>query len=391
MKISRKMQTFAYCQYLTCMILLFINNYIGGKILNNNQTKSTLTTFLGFLFTFLLLISLFTEGILISLKTGALKGDSFTDIYNNCNVNEIIKTAAINELASNTTYELSEDALNTIFSTDLINNTSDYLIDSIVSGKDVDLTQIKDDCADAAASTSELIVDEFIDSINASGGKIDISDISNNPVATKFSSDFNVDIDEALATATNDITDTTLDLATIDTKELKKELNQAVTEKVLPVVDSTLDDFISKAQQPLNNSLRQLRTESGFSNALKTVDKTISTIPLFIVLFGMISLFFFAIQFAFYRKLVHKPIKNLSITFLLSGIVLTICGLVVTIIKTPIYDKLVSANPLEKAVADSVLSILETALTPFLITGVIYIVLSIATMICSISLKKKIS
>ncbi len=359
---------------------------------NTYQNRSGLTTFLGFLFSFLLLITLFSEGILISLRTGVLKGDSFTDIYKNCNVSEIIKTAAIKELASNnTTYGISENALNTIFSNNLLDSTGDYLIDSIISGEDVNLSPIKDDCMDAATATSEVIVDEFIQSIAASGGTIDIADISSNPVAAKFSSDFNVDIDEALASAAGDVSDTTLDLSKVDKKQLKADLNQAVTEKVLPVVDSTLDDFIEKTQAPLNNSLRQIRTETGINNTVKLMDDIFSAIPVFIIVFGVVSLFFFAIQFAFYRKFVYKPIKNLSITFLISGVILTLCGLVVSIIKTPIYDKLVSANSLEKAMADSVLSILETALTPFFITGVVYIVLFIISLICSITLKNKMT
>lgn len=346
---------------------------------------------LGLILSFIMIPLLVINGYFISLKSTILKGDSINDLLDNCNFYSTVQEVVIDELYNNAkALGLSRDALNDLFPENTLSDAAENITNAITSNESIDLSYLKDDCMDIAKSTADAVTDTVFESFESSSKTFDVTSLTSNTVLKQFEEDYNVTITDSVVNGLESTYGTTtIDLSAIDSSEIKASISETLTEKVYPAIDNVFDEYITEANNLVNQAIREFNDNYHMNDMFKIVEKTLDSLYIAICIMIIIVLALFAIQLLLYRPYIYKAFKNFSITALISGIIILISGMFILFIKDMILsDLLDSYGSIADVITDFVDSNLSSVNNMIIAVGVVYIILFIICIIISSLIKK---
>lgn len=358
--------------------------------------KNTKHSLLGFICSLFLFIFLLSSAFVISLRIGLFDANGGISIASNSALSASITDAITNNSnAILEQYGFTSDTFNELMNDDYIATVINTAGNSILSDDEIDLSSIKQDTVDFCSNTSSVIVDEFVDNLENTNGKINEATVTDDPIVQAFSKNYGVDINtelkSAIAEKYPDVdldSNSEIDLSKIDKEELRSTLNTAVEQKISPHLDELTEKIIDKAEEVLSNvssSVHDNSTYKLYNNMLTLIS---GNITLLIVFLSMCVFFFFAVQFMLYSGIhKNKPLTHLGIVSLLAAIPTIIIGYSTSIFDT-IIDKLVNKiNSSYSFAGEIIRDILNSCLKPFVYTGFALLIISAIAFIISIIIK----
>lgn len=356
--------------------------------------KDTKYSLPGFISSLLLFIFLLSNAFVISLRIGIFDGNGEISIASNSAISaSIADSITSNSNAILAQYGFTSDTFNELMNDDYISTVMNTAGNAILSDDNIDLSSIKDDTMDFCSNTSSVLVDEFVDNLEASDGKINEATITENPIVQAFSQNYGIDIDAEIKSAItekypNVNLNQEMDLSAIDTNELRTTLNTAVEEKLSPHLEELTDKMIDKAEEVLTEVSGTIRQNPAYQTYNRMMKLVSSNITLLIVFLSMCVIFFFAVQFMFYSgKYRNKPWSHLGIAALTAAIPTIITGYSTALFSTIIDKQLNKMNTSYSFAGNIIQDILDSCLKPFIFTGFILFGISAAAFIISIIIK----
>lgn len=348
----------------------------------------------GFVCSCLLFIFLLSDAFVISLRIGIFDDNGAVNLAGNAAVSASVTDAIISN--SNTIlqqYGFTSETFQELMNDDYISTVINTAGNSLLSEEDIDLSSIKGDTVAFCSNTSGILVDEFINNLESSNGKINETTITGNPIVQAFSQNYGIDIDSEIKSAIserypNAELNNEIDFSNIDTNELRTTLNTAIEVKLYPHLDELTDKIIDKAEEILtevSDTIHENPAYRTYNHMMKLIS---SNITLLIVFLSLCVIFFFAVQFMFYSGIYkNKPLNHLGITALLAAVPTMVIGYFSSIFGT-IIDKIINEINSTYAFAGEIIrDILSGCLKPFIFTGFTLLGISAIAFILSIVIK----
>lgn len=365
---------------------------------NFNSTPKTSHTgraFLGFLLTFFVVVFFIIQGLTISLKSSFLKGNSIASTLESMGFYDTLQELIVSEISNNAgNINLSEDAVNKIFSKNTIAEVSEVFTEAIIDGKDVDISFIKDDCLDITKSVTSSVVDTVVDTVfkefNDSSKTIDISSITSNSNIKQLEADYGISVTKTIEdTISSKFGTTTIDLSVIDSNDVRESVDKALVDTLYPTISTAFDTYSDDINALINESVDEIKSDYNLDMAFKKTDSLLKSFSLTNIVIIVISIVLVCLEILLYRKEMRRGFRNIAIASLLSGIFYGIITMAITFVKDLIFSNLNTFEKAEKVVKDFVEQLVNNFYGCILIICIVYIVVSISCFIASSILKAK--
>ncbi len=348
----------------------------------------------GFICSCFLFIFLLSNAFVISLRIGIFDNNGAINIAGNPAVSSSVTEAIINNSdAILNQYGFTSETFQELMEDDYISTIINTAGTALLSENEIDLSSIKGDTVEFCNNTSGILVDEFIQNLESSNGKISETTITGNPIVQAFSQNYDIDIDSEIKAAITDRypqadPDKEIDLSDIDTNELRNTLNTAIEAKLYPRLDELTDKIIDKAEEILTEVSDKVHDHPAYRSYNKMMKLISSNITLLIVFLSLCVIFFFAVQFMFYGGIYrNKPLNHLGVTALFAAVPTLITGYCSAIFGSIIDNIINEINGSYAFAGDIIREILSGCLKPFIITGFTLLGISVAAFILSIVIK----
>lgn len=346
---------------------------------------------LGFFLTFITIILFFSSGIMFALKTSILRGKNIDNILKNSGFYSLVNDSVKGELYKQSQeLGVSNDAIDEILSSDIIEKSASKMIDIISSQEDIDFSGIKDECISIAEKTSDMVVDAAFDTIKESGDSFDVSKLGQNETIKKFQKDYGLNVTEIIEKEVKDKTGSTvISTSSANMDELKAEVKDKVSTEVIPVISDTIDDYTDKLNDMAKEAANELNREYRISDLIGLVEASLSILTFATALVLGIAIALSALQILVYKNEKNRALRNIGISTMLPGIfMISIYIAIVTIFKE-ILKHITTTNNLEKAIKGFVEKNTNSICNRFLVIGIIYMVIFVVCTVLSIVLKKQ--
>ena len=355
--------------------------YYGQK--RHNPLRATL----GFFLTFIMTVLLISNGFLTALTLSVLKGDNLNSILKNTGFYDTVRSAVISELSSER-FGLSKDALETILPDEIMSETVDKITDSLVNGTPFDISYIKDDCIDIAETTSNALLTEAFDIID-SHPTIDVKTISDAPAIADFEKDFGVDVSSNLEnTMLSSFGTTTIDVSTIGTDKVKKQVSDTVSDLVYKTIEDTFDKYTDMANDLANDLIIQANSSYNLDNVFKNIDKGLNMLHLAIIILYVVVIALFIIQLLMYLRKPSGAFKNLSVcTFITAAAMFISCGFL-SFATDIIAKELSSFDKAAKIVKEFFETNISAVNDGIIKVGIIFTVISVIAVIAAVATRR---
>lgn len=361
------------------------------------QTNKTAkgTAILGFLLTFMMILLLVASGILMSVKTTLLSGGDINEILENTNIYGTITDVVASEITNGVEGSgLSQDAIAEVFSDEVLKDAAKTMTDAIKNNEDIDLSEVKDQCMNVVTEVSEKAVDDILDEIKNTSDVVSIEVLQQNSVLLQLQADYDVDITNVISDYVEETYgSTTVNISDIDIEQVKAEAKESLKETVIPTIEETVDEYIVEVNATVNEQIKEVNEEYDISGAISMIETALSIVTIIMIVMIVISVVFAILQIVVvYRKRMNRGFRNVSIAALISGIVVTIIGIIINVIKGIVMDSLGSSgDSVEKAIGELLETNIGAVSSRSIVIGVVYIVIAVAFMAVAIVIKKKIS
>ena len=351
--------------------------------------------FLGFLLTFLMVLCLITGGLLMAFETTLLSGDDVSEVLESTNIYGTISDMVVSEISSSTENAgFSKEAIDKVFSEDVLKSATKTLTDAIKNNEDVDLSDVKDQCMEVVKDISENAVDDILDDIKESSDVVSIDVLKNNEIIKQLEKDYNVDITNVISDYVEDTYgSTTVNVSDIDIEKVRTEAKKSLNDTVIPTIEETVDEYIVEVNAAVNKQIKETNEEYDISGAIKLVESVLGIINVIMIVTISVSVVFALLQIAvIYRKRMNRGFRNTSIATLISGIVVLILGLVFNVIETLFVSAVgTPSDNIEKNIVEFITDNIAAVGGRTVLIGCIYIVMAIVFMIFAIVIKKKLT
>lgn len=348
---------------------------------------------LGFFLTYLMVMCLITGGVLITLKTSILSGGDINEVLENMNIYGTLTDAVVSELTADTSSTgLSKDAVEKVFSEEVLKDAAKTMTDAIKNNEDIDLSGVKDQCMDVVTEVSEQAVDDILDEIKATSDVVSIDILKENATLQQIESDYNVDVTSVISDYVEETYgSTTVNVADVDIEKIKTEAKESLKDTVIPTIEKAVDDCIVEVNANVNQQIREVNAEHDISGIINQIEALLGFVTIFMIVTIVLSVVFAVIQVAaIYRKCMNRAFRNVSIATLISGIVVVLVGIIFNVIKSIAVDSIGgNGDGVEKAVGEFMETNIGAIGSSALTTGIIYIVLAVVFMVLAIVMKKR--
>lgn len=347
--------------------------------------------FLGIFLSLLVFILLIVEGYLFSLKSTILKGDSIEDILEHSGFYTSMESVLVNELLdSSETIGLSKDTLTELFPSGTLSESADVIVSSIANNEPVDLSYIKDDCVNMVETTSEKVVASVFDDFKSSSQTIDASHIANHSAIADFEKDFGIEISDTIAEEINlAFGSTTVDSSSLDIDKAKATVNDTLSHTLYPVIEQAVDQYVDLANDLISRAISQMNNDYHIDDFFKSANKGLANLHTAIIVLLVLIFLVMAIQLLLYKPYIHRAFRNISITCFLSGIIIFISSMALQFIRDIMLDELWEPTDSTSTIlGDFIDTNISSLNNMFIALGVVYIVISIISMVSASILKR---
>ena len=348
-------------------------------------------SFLGFLLTIILMISLISCGILAGVKTTILKGNGIKDVVRNLDLYESISNIIATEDVVGDEGEVVAQLITSVLTEEVLEEVTNQVIDAAIEGKPVDLSDMKDICME----NMESIIDSTVDVMtNAIGSNTTISpeNLANNAELVKLEEQLGISFaDEVLEYVEDNHGSTTVELSDAELETMKEEFKTVLQEEMPKEMEAIVDEIIVVANETVNEIVQSSVETTGydFGEIVNTVEATLSAMTTGMYLTIVAALFVIGLELLLYKKYINRGVRNTGVAALLAGLFVSLIGAVFNFGQTMLSDMTGTTTAAERLIMkffeQNVASIGGRIST----IGIIYIVIAIACFVTATIIKKK--
>ncbi len=351
--------------------------------------------FLGFFITFLMVICLVSGGVLMSVKTTILNGNDINEILENNDIYGTISQIVVSDIsASKDEMGFSKEAVEKIFSKDVLKDSAATMMDAIKNNEDIDFSGMKDECMDIVKEVSNKAVDDIFDEIKKSSDVVSVEVLKQSEIIKQLEKDYNVDISSVIVDYVEDTYgDVTVNIEDIDIEQVKEDTKKSLDETVIPAIEETVDEYIVEVNASVNKQIKETNEEYNISDAINMIESALNIVNIIMIVTLALSFMFALLQIVvLYKKRMNRGFRNVSIAMLISGIVVLLVGIILNVAKSLFESTVGDGNGnLEHKLLDFITGNIGNVSTRTMIIGFVYFGMAVVFMVVAIILKKKIS
>lgn len=361
-----------------------------------NKERHIGRAILGFLLSLMMIITVFSSGLLLSLKLSVFKGSDINEFLDEMGFHSTIQEVVVNEIknqipsGNEQIANLSDEALEAIFTEEVVKDVTVSITDAITEDKEIDLNVIKDDCINAITEVSETAIDEVITELKNTTSVIDIEALTNNSVIQKYQKDYNVDVTSVIIDQMETVYgSTSISLEEIDFEEVKSEAKVAIKEHVIPVIEEKVDSVIEEANVKVNEEFKTIKEENDLKMYTDAFGMILNLITIAVIVGISVSVVIGLVQvFLVYRKQKTKGIKNICVVSAIT--VCLTCGVSVALgIVKNIVTETLGDEPIEKMVSKFLNTNVSNASSTLNLVAISLAVMCVGLIILLVVMNKK--
>lgn len=354
-------------------------------------------SFVGFLLTYFLVVTLICTSLFVCLRVSFLKGEDIKSFIKSLDLGEIVQeivSETVKESGANkldTEDKVSDELVDSLLTEDVVSDVTDIMVEAITDEKEVDLSQVKDSCMNAVIDMSEQTVDDVIEELKANGSVIDADSLKNNSIISQYQKDFNIDVTTPILEQMQMVYGSkSVNIEDIDVEEVKSEAKEAVKTNVIPKIEVKVDKLIKDTNIEINEQMETFRKETDVKGIIDVVDLLLTQMMKSIIIGIVISIVFIALQFVVYKKDINKAFKNVGVSGTVLGVIMLVISKLVDIIRKFILSSLEGEDAsvdVIKNIVNKYVPKMENATSNI---GLVSIIIAVLLIVVAVILKKKL-
>lgn len=354
-------------------------------------------SFVGFLLTYFLVVTLICTSLFVCLRVSFLKGEDIISFIKSLDLGEIVQeivSETVKESGANkldTEDKVSDELVDSLLTEDVVSDVTDIMVEAITDEKEVDLSQVKDSCMNAVIDMSEQTVDDVIEELKANGSVIDADSLKNNSIISQYQKDFNIDVTTPILEQMQMVYGSkSVNIEDIDVEEVKSEAKEAVKTNVIPKIEVKVDKLIKDTNIEINEQMETFRKETDVKGIIDVVDLLLTQMMKSIIIGIVISIVFIALQFVVYKKDINKAFKNVGVSGTVLGVIMLVISKLVDIIRKFILSSLEGEDAsvdVIKNIVNKYVPKMENATSNI---GLVSIIIAVLLIVVAVILKKKL-
>ncbi|MBQ2981265.1 MAG: hypothetical protein IJD58_03960 [Lachnospiraceae bacterium] len=354
-------------------------------------------SFVGFLLTYFLVVTLICTSLFVCLRVSFLKGDDVKSFIKSLDLGE-----AVQEIVSKTVKEsgdkkpdaenkISDELVDSLLTEDVVSDVTDIMVEAITDEKEVDLSQVKDSCMNAVIDMSEQTVDDVIEELKANGSVIDAESLKNNSIISQYQKDFNIDVTTPILEQMQTVYGSkSVNIEDIDVEEVKSEAKEAVKTNVIPKIEVKVDKLIKDTNIEVNEQMETFRKDTDIKGIIDVVDLLLAQLMKSIIIGIVVSIIFIVLQFVVYKKDINKAFKNIGVSGAVLGVLMLLISKLVDIIRKFILSSLEGEDASVDVIRNIVNKYVPKMENATSNIGLISIIITVLLIVVAVILKKKL-
>lgn len=354
-------------------------------------------SFVGFLLTYFLVVTLICTSLFVCLRVSFLKGNDVKSFIKSLDLGEVVQ-----EIVSETVKEsgdkkpdaenkISDELVDSLLTEDVVNDVTDIMVEAITDEKEVDLSQVKDSCMNAVIDMSEQTVDDVIEELKANGSVIDAESLKNNSIISQYQKDFNIDVTTPILEQMQTVYGSkSVNIEDIDVEEVKSEAKEAVKTNVIPKIEVKVDKLIKDTNIEVNEQMETFRKDTGIKGIIDVVDLLLAQLMKSIIIGIVVSIIFIVLQFVVYKKDINKAFKNIGVSGALLGVLMLLISKLVDIIRKIILSSLEGEDASVDVIRNIVNKYVPKMENATSNIGLVSIIIAVLLIVVAVILKKKL-
>lgn len=354
-------------------------------------------SFVGFLLTYFLVVTLICTSLFVCLRVSFLKGDDVKSFIKSLDLGEVVQ-----EIVSETVKEsgdkkpdaenkISDELVDSLLTEDVVNDVTDIMVEAITDEKEVDLSQVKDSCMNAVIDMSEQTVDDVIEELKANGSVIDAESLKNNSIISQYQKDFNIDVTTPILEQMQTVYGSkSVNIEDIDVEEVKSEAKEAVKTNVIPKIEVKVDKLIKDTNIEVNEQMETFRKDTGIKGIIDVVDLLLAQLMKSIIIGIVVSIIFIVLQFVVYKKDINKAFKNIGVSGAVLGVLMLLISKLVDIIRNIILSSLEGEDASVDVIRNIVNKYVPKMENATSNIGLVSIIIAVLLIVVAVILKKKL-
>ena len=354
-------------------------------------------SFVGFLLTYFLVVTLICTSLFVCLRVSFLKGDDVKSFIKSLDLGEVVQ-----EIVSETVKEsgdkkpdaenkISDELVDSLLTEDVVSDVTDIMVEAITDEKEVDLSQVKDSCMNAVIDMSEQTVDDVIEELKANGSVIDAESLKNNSIISQYQKDFNIDVTTPILEQMQTVYGSkSVNIEDIDVEEVKSEAKEAVKTNVIPKIEVKVDKLIKDTNIEVNEQMETFRKDTGIKGIIDVVDLLLAQLMKSIIIGIVVSIIFIVLQFVVYKKDINKAFKNIGVSGAVLGVLMLLISKLVDIIRKIILSSLEGEDASVDVIRNIVNKYVPKMENVTNNIGLVSIIIAVLLIVVAVILKKKL-
>lgn len=354
-------------------------------------------SFVGFLLTYFLVVTLICTSLFVCLRVSFLKGEDVKSFIKSLDLGEVVQ-----EIVSETVKEsgdkkpdaenkISDELVDSLLTEDVVSDVTDIMVEAITDEKEVDLSQVKDSCMNAVIDMSEQTVDDVIEELKANGSVIDAESLKNNSIISQYQKDFNIDVTTPILEQMQTVYGSkSVNIEDIDVEEVKSEAKEAVKTNVIPKIEVKVDKLIKDTNIEVNEQMETFRKDTNIKGIIDVVDLLLAQLMKSIIIGIVVSIIFIVLQFVVYKKDINKAFKNIGVSGAVLGVLMLLISKLVDIIRKIILSSLEGEDASVDVIRNIVNKYVPKMENVTSNIGLVSIIIAVLLIVVAVILKKKL-
>jgi len=348
--------------------------FSGGFMKKEKICRSRI---LAFLLSLLMVIFVAATGILISAKTGILKGN-FGDLFKSEEVGETLKDLvkeSINDEALGDSFA-HKDAV----TDELVDGITDVMIDAMFGEEgEVSLDKVEEEINKEIDRRADEMLNEFMSEADTAGDSFSAKD---SEFVKKYADEYDVELSDEFY---GKLDEYAAGGGEAEKQAFKDSMTSYLDDEVLEEVKQEVADAMTEAEVEINEAVIEFRRSDDLTSVTNVFDGVSKLVGFALLVMVILSLAMFAFQFMVYKRHgYYAPFRNLAIAFGISSLPCLLMGVMAPFVKEVMGTEYVDGMDIT-AIMDKFVDLI---LKPFMTVGIFYIVLMVVCIVASIVLKK---
>ncbi len=344
---------------------------------------------LGFLISFFMVCLLIGAGLLIGVKTTILKGSDVMDILENANTFGMISELFTSELEATMRDEpMMQEVVATIFSEDVLTEMTSDMTQAIVSGEDVDLSGVAEECLSTLESTSDKMIDQVFEEVTPNG-EINVSALAQSEILKSYEQQFGMEITPWIEEyVSSTYGDTTIKVDEAELESVKSEAKAALKDEIMPALEDAVEVYIADVNLAVNQELQAMNQEYRISEIIQMIEGIMDMIQIAILILILFVVILSVAELALvYRNAKNRGLRNIGVSAIIAGLVIALVGAVTSVANSFLVGVVGMTGLNQDAITDILMNFIEANLSKlgigFLLIAVLYFMGAIVCLIFS--------